>query len=233
MKGILIRENGHTTNPHRLVNSLASAFQRDGGRVERRRAVGFNVVDGRLKAIRCGDSAIAVDAAVLAAGVWSKPLAAQLGDCVPLETERGYHIMICDPEVTSRIPVADADGKFVATPMELGLRLAGTVELAGLAAPPNWGRARILLRHAKRMLPALRSDYPEDRLSIWMGHRPSLPDSLPVIGRSHRTPDVVYAFGHGHVGMACAAKTGKTVAEILSGQSPQVDVEPFSPQRFE
>jgi D-amino-acid dehydrogenase len=232
VKGILVRENGHTTNPHRLVNSLASAFQRDGGRVERRRAVGFNVVDGRLKAIRCGDGAIAVDAAVLAAGVWSKPLAAELGDCVPLETERGYHIMIRDPEVTSRIPVADADGKFVATPMELGLRLAGTVELAGLAAPPNWGRARILLRHAKRMFPALRSDYPEDRLSMWMGHRPSLPDSLPVIGRSRRTPDVVYAFGHGHVGMACAAKTGKTVAEILSSQSPQVDVEPFSPQRF-
>ena len=233
VKGVLVRENGHTTNPHRLVNSLASSFQRDGGRIDRKRAVGFDIVDGRLRAIRCEGSTVGVDAAVVAAGIWSKPLAATLGDHIPLETERGYHLMIRDAEVTSRIPIADADGKFVATPMELGLRLAGTVELAGLAAPPRWERARILLRHAQRMFPALRSAYSEDRLSMWMGHRPSLPDSLPVIGPSRRTPDVVYAFGHGHVGMACAAKTGKTVAEVVSGELPQVDVRPFSPQRFD
>ena len=233
VKGVLVRENGHTTNPHRLVNSLASAFQRDGGRIDRRRAVGFDVLDGRLRAIRCEDGAVNVDAAVIAAGIWSKPLAAQLGDRIPLETERGYHLMIRDSEVTSRIPVADAEGKFVATPMELGLRLAGTVELAGLDAPPNWERAKILLRRAQSMFPALRSEYPEDRLSMWMGHRPSLPDSLPVIGASRRTRDVVYAFGHGHVGMACAAKTGKTVAELVSGEPPQVDVGPFTARRFD
>jgi D-amino-acid dehydrogenase len=233
VKGVLVRENGHTTNPHRLINSLASAFQRDGGRIDRKRAVGFDILDGHLRAIRCEDGAVGVDAAVVAAGIWSKPLAAGLGDSIPLETERGYHLMIRDAEVTSRMPVADADAKFVATPMELGLRLAGTVELAGLAAPPRWERARILLRHAQRMFPALRSDYAEDRLSVWMGHRPSLPDSLPVIGTSRRTPDVVYAFGHGHVGMACAAKTGKTVAEIISGQLPHVDVAPFSAKRFD
>jgi D-amino-acid dehydrogenase len=232
VKGVLVRENGHTTNPHRLVNSLASALQRDGGRIDRKRAVGFDIVDGRLSAIRCEDGLVAVDTAVVAAGIWSKPLAAQLGDRIPLETERGYHLTIRDAEVTSRIPVADADGKFVATPMELGLRIAGTVELAGLAAPPNWERARVLLRHAQRMFPALRSGYPEDRLSVWMGHRPSLPDSLPVIGASRRTSDVLYAFGHGHVGMACAAKTGKTIAEIVSGQQPRVEIGPFSPGRF-
>jgi D-amino-acid dehydrogenase len=233
VKGVLVRENGHTTNPHRLVNSLASAFQRDGGRIDRKRAVGFDIQDGRLSAIRCDEGALSVDAAVIAAGIWSKPLAAELGDRIPLETERGYHLMIRDCEVTSRIPIADAQGKFVATPMELGLRLAGTVELAGLDAPPNWERAQILLRHAQRMFPALRSEYPEDRLSMWMGHRPSLPDSLPVIGASRRTRDVVYAFGHGHVGMACAAKTGKTVAEVVSEEPPQVDVGPFSPRRFD
>jgi len=233
VKGVLVRENGHTTNPHRLVNSLASAFQRDGGRIDRKRAVGFDVLDGRLRAILCNDGALSVDAAVIAAGIWSKPLAAELGDRIPLETERGYHLMIRDSEITSRIPVADADGKFVATPMELGLRLAGTVELAGLDALPDWKRAQVLLRHAQRMFPALRREYPEDRLSMWMGHRPSLPDSLPVIGASRRTRDVVYAFGHGHVGMACAAKTGKTVAEVVSGELPQVDVRPFSPRRFD
>src|SRR6185312_16678328 len=95
------------------------------------------------------------DAAVICAGAWSKPLAAALGDRVPLETERGYHLMIRDPEAMPRIPTADADGKFVATPMELGLRLAGTVELAGLAAPPDWRRARILLEQGRKMLPGL------------------------------------------------------------------------------
>jgi D-amino-acid dehydrogenase len=232
VKGVLVRENGHTTNPHRLVQRLAQAFQRDGGRIERRGAVGFEVSDGRLTAIRCTDGPLLVDAAVVAAGIWSKPLAADLGDRIPLETERGYHIMIRDPEAVPRIPIADAEGKFVATPMELGLRLAGTVELAGLAAPPAWGRARVLLTHARRLFPALRADYPDQRLSMWMGHRPSVPDSLPVIGASRRTRDVVYAFGHGHIGMACSAKTGKTVAELISGEQPQVDPSPFSPQRF-
>jgi D-amino-acid dehydrogenase len=231
-KGVLVRENGHTVNPHRLVNSLAAAFQRAGGLLLKQRAIGFEVDGGRLKAIRCEDACLDVDAAVIAAGIWSRPLAAQLGDRVPLETERGYHIMIRDPEVAPRIPVADAAGKFVATPMELGLRLAGTVELAGLKAPPNWQRARVLLAQARRMYPALCPGYAEDRLSMWMGHRPSLPDSLPIIGASRKTSDVVYAFGHGHIGMACAAKTGRTVAEIVSGETPQIDVAAFSPRRF-
>jgi D-amino-acid dehydrogenase len=232
VKGVVVRENGHTTNPHRLVGRLAQAFQRDGGRIERRRAIGFELADGRLTAIRCTDGPLPADAAVVAAGIWSKALAAELGDRVPLETERGYHLMIRDPEAVPRIPTADADGKFVATPMELGLRLAGTVELAGLDAPPRWERARVLLTHARRMFPALRDDYPEERITRWMGHRPSLPDSLPVIGASRRSRDVIYAFGHGHVGMACSAKTGATVAELVSGEQPQVDTAPFSPQRF-
>jgi glycine/D-amino acid oxidase-like deaminating enzyme len=116
--------------------------------------------------------------------------------------------------------------------METGLRVAGTVELAGLGAPPNWERSRVLLRHVHRLFPALRESYPEQRLSMWMGHRPSTPDSLPVIGRARRTPDVVYAFGHGHVGMAAAPMTGKLVAELVSGAPTSVDVAPFNAERF-
>jgi glycine/D-amino acid oxidase-like deaminating enzyme len=232
VKGVLVRENGHTTNPHRLVNSIAQAFCRNGGRIERKRAIGFQLDGTRLKGIRTEDGTLAADAAVIAAGAWSKPLAAGLGHTIPLETERGYHLMIRDPEVSPRIPTADAEGKFVATPMELGLRFAGTVELAGLQAPPNWARARALLKHARRMFPALKESYGEDRLSMWMGHRPSVPDSMPVIGRSRRSPDVVYAFGHGHIGMAAAPMTGKVVAEMISGQSTSVDLKPFSPDRF-
>jgi glycine/D-amino acid oxidase-like deaminating enzyme len=232
VKGVLVRDNGHTTNPHRLVNSLAEAFCRQGGRIERKRATGFELDGMRLTGIRTENGTLAADAAVVAAGVWSKSLASGLGDAIPLETERGYHLIIRDPEVMPRIPIADAEGKFVATPMETGLRFAGTVELAGLAAPPNWERARVLLKHAHRLFPALKESYAEERLSMWMGHRPSTPDSLPVIGRSRRSPDVVYAFGHGHVGMAASPMTGKVVAEIVSNQTTSIDIAPFSPARF-
>src|SRR5262249_38818436 len=143
-----------------------------------------------------------------------------------------YHVTIRDPEVMPRIPVSDADGKFVATPMETGLRFAGTVELASLDAAPDWRRARILLDQGRRLLPGLAAHHVEERLSLWMGRRPSMPDSLPVIGPSRATGDVVYAFGHGHVGMVAAPMTGKLVAELIGGRMPSIDIAPFRAGRF-
>ncbi len=188
MRGVLVRENGHTSNPLALVQRLLDHFQHSGGELVQARATGFRLDGGRLAAIRtdCGD--MPADAAIVCAGAWSKPLAAALGDRIPLETERGYHLMIRDPEVMPRIPTADADGKFVATPMDTGLRFAGTVELAGLAAPPDWRRARILLEQGRRMLPGLAADHPADRISVWMGHRPSLPDFAAGAGAVARHP---------------------------------------------
>ncbi len=232
VKGVLLRDNGHTTNPHRLVTSLAGAFRRNGGRFETARALGFELDGTRLAGIRTDRGTIEADAAVIAAGVWSRSLAADLGNRIPLETERGYHLMIREPEASPRLPTADGEAKFVATPMELGLRLAGTVELAGLEAPPLWQRARLLLTKAGHMFPALARHYPEQRLTLWMGHRPSLPDSLPVIGSAHRTKDVIYAFGHGHIGMVAAPMTGKIVAELVSGQAPSIDISAFRADRF-
>ena len=232
VRGLLVRENGHTSNPFGLVSALVERFVRNGGAVIRARAIGFRLDGGRLTAIRTDAGELAADRAVVAAGAWSKPLAAGLGDRVPLETERGYHLMIRDPEVMPRIPTADGDGKFVATPMDTGLRFAGTVELAGLDAPPDWRRARILLEQGRRMLPGLAAQHAEERLSVWMGHRPSLPDSLPVLGSSCATPDVVYAFGHGHVGMTAAPMTGKLVADLVAGRPPAIDLAPFDPRRF-
>jgi D-amino-acid dehydrogenase len=232
MRGVLVRENGHTSNPLKLVERLVEHFARSGGELVRARARGFRLEGGRLAAIQTDTGDLPADAAVVCAGAHSKPLAAALGDRVPLETERGYHLMIRDPEAMPRIPTADADGKFVATPMETGLRFAGTVELAGLQAPPDWRRAYILLEQGRKMLPGLAASHPEERLSVWMGHRPSLPDSLPVIGTSSATPDVIYAFGHGHVGMTSAPMTGKVVADIVTGRPPAIDIAPFSPRRF-
>ncbi len=232
VRGLLVRENGHTSNPLALVERLVDNFRRLGGQIERARAVGFRLDGGRLAAVRTEAGELAADAAIVCAGAWSKPLAASLGDRIPLETERGYHLMIRDPEIMPRIPTADADGKFVATPMETGLRLAGTVELAGLAAPPDWRRARILLEQGRRMLPGLAADHAEERLSVWMGHRPSLPDSLPALGPSRTSPDVIYAFGHGHVGMTAAPMTGRLVADLVAGRPPSIDIAPFAPARF-
>ncbi len=230
--GILVRTNGHTSNPHALVTCFAQNLVKRGATIHRSATTGF-VLDGdQLRAIRTTHGEIPADAAVVAAGAFSRPLTAQLGDRVPLETERGYHIMISDPEVRPKVPTADQQGKFVATPMDTGLRLAGTVELAGLTAPPNWERARVLLRLARGLFPALRDHYPEERLSLWMGHRPSLPDSLPVIDRSKRSPDVFYAFGHGHVGMASAGMTGILLTDLMAGRPPTIDISPFRANRF-
>jgi D-amino-acid dehydrogenase len=231
--GLLVRENGHTSNPFALVTRLVDMFRRQGGEIVRARAIGFRIDGQLLAAIRTDAGEVPADAAIVCAGAHSRPLAAALGDRpMPLETERGYYLMIRDPEIMPHIPTADADGKFVATPMELGLRFAGTVELAGLAAPPDWRRARVLLTQGRRMLPGLAADYPADRITMWMGHRPSLPDSLPVIGHSRASRDVIYAFGHGHIGMTAAPMTGRIVADLVAGRPAPIDIAPFTPGRF-
>jgi len=232
VRGVLVRENGHTSNPLGLVERLLAQFLRSGGELVHARAHGFRLEGRRLAAIQTDTGDLPADAAIVCAGVYSTPLAAALGDRVPLETERGYHLMISNPEIMPRIPTADADGKFVATPMDTGLRFAGTVELAGLAAPPDWRRARMLLVQGRKMLSGLAASHPEESISVWMGHRPSLPDSLPVLGRSSATPDVVYAFGHGHVGMTAAPMTGKIVADLVTGRPPAIDIAPFAAGRF-
>jgi D-amino-acid dehydrogenase len=124
-------------------------------------------------------------------------------------------------------------GKFVVTPMDSGLRVAGTVEFGGLAAAPDWRRAELLARQAERMYPRLAGAFRDGAYARWMGFRPSLPDSLPVIGRSRRHPEAVLAFGHGHVGMAAGPMSGRLVADLVGGRAPTVDPAPFSPARFD
>ena len=230
--GVFFAQNGYTSNPNALIRALGESFARQGGTI-RRAAAKELVFDGtRLVGVRAADGVIAADAAVVAAGARSLPFAKACGDSVMLDTERGYHVMIANPEAMPSRSIMDARGKFVATPMQLGLRLAGTVEFAGLDAAPDWRRARVLAKLGRALFPALLADYPEDRLSLWMGFRPSLPDSLPVIGASRRSRDVVYAFGHGHVGLAGAPRTGLLAADLVMGRTPHIDIAPFSPRRF-
>ena len=117
---------------------------------------------------------------------------------------------------------------FVITPMKTGLRVGGAVELAGLDRPPNFARSKAMLEKAKRFLPGLDPSGGRE----WMGLRPSLPDSLPVIGRARSSPNVFYAFGHGHLGLTQAAATARLIRNQVFGQSPTIDISPFSAQRF-
>ena len=169
---------------------------------------------------------------MIAAGAWSKQLAAEAGDQVILETERGYHALIKDPGFELRLPVMPSDGKMSNVMTPQGLRLAGQVELAGLDAAPNWKRAEILRDFALRTWPGLPRDLPADRIKVWMGHRPSTPDGLPCIGLASGCADVVHAFGHGHIGLTAGPMTGKLVADLLAGRAPRINLAPYTARRF-
>lgn len=230
--GIYLPQNGHTVNPFAFVTALADKFSAGGGTILKAQVNGFDLSDGRLRAVLTDQGALPSTRAVIACGAHSRKLALALGDRIPLDTERGYHIVIQNPEAVPRVPITDASGKFVASPMDMGLRIAGTVEFAGLDAPPNYARAVQLIAHGKRLLPALCAEYPDNRLTKWMGFRPSMPDSLPVIGASQGSPDVIYAFGHGHVGLAGGARTGMLVRDLVLGLPASLPAAAFSPARF-
>lgn len=230
--GKYVPHNGHTINPEGLVKTIVDAIFKTGGRLVKAEAQGFAFDGDKLVAIETMGGRIEADTAVLAAGAHSKPLAVLAGDKVPLETERGYHVMIRNPAIQPRVPTTDSENKFVATPMQFGVRLAGTVELAGLKAAPNWKLSEILVKRIGSLFPALGRNYTMNEMSYWMGHRPSLPDSLPVMGRSKRSPDVIYAFGHQHVGMTAAPYTGVVIADLIAGRPSPIDLKPFRADRF-
>jgi D-amino-acid dehydrogenase len=151
-----------------------------------------------------------------------------LGAGLPLETERGYHLMLPSPSVELPMPVQMKNRGFALSPMEHGLRLAGTVEIAGLEAPPDERRATILLENARALFPDLRGG----QSTIWMGYRPSLPDSVPAIGRAKNHAGLFVATGHGHTGMIGGGSTGRLLAELVAGTPPHIDPTPYSPGRF-
>jgi D-amino-acid dehydrogenase len=229
---LLVEENGQCRDPGAYVAALALHATALGASVVQQRATGFRIEAGRLRAVTMPDGEVACDKAVIAAGAWSKVLAAAAGDRVFLETERGYHVVIASPGIEPRYPVMPSDGKMACVMTPAGLRLAGQVELAGLEAAPNWQRAEVLLTFARKVYPGLPADLPPDRVKLWMGHRPSTPDGLPVLGLASGSPDVVHAFGHGHVGLTAAAMSGQVVAGLLAGRAPPFDLTPYAASRF-
>lgn len=227
-----VEAGGHCVDPGAYVAAVAAQAEREGVSLLHANARSFDFSDGRLKAIRTDAGMVACDGAVIAAGIASRSLAAMTGDSIPLESERGYHVELRDPPIELRRPVMPSDGKMANVMTAGGLRASGQVELAAASASPDWKRADILLDHLRRTYPELGRRNGTLDVSRWYGHRPSTPDGLPVISRSAKSEDVVYAFGHGHVGLSAGPRTAEFVASLINRTPPPVDLTPFRASRF-
>lgn len=221
-------ENAYAVNNFRLVQVLADSFLRNGGAHVREEAHGFEFGPHGPTHVLTNGGRHAFDAVMVTAGAWSKQLCQRLGHNPLLDTERGYHVMLPDPGIAPRLPIYSGDYSFAVTPLEHGLRLAGTVELGGLTAPPNYARAGVLLTRGQRMFGRLN----DAGKSAWMGFRPSMPDSVPVISASTRHRNAFFGFGHGHVGLTLGAVTGRILADLVAGRDPGIDMHPFRIDRF-
>lgn len=226
--GLYLPEQGYVTNPERLTKSLATQFIKDGGRILQRKVLDIEVSPDGPRALVTDAGNMAVETLVICAGSHSNDLTAKFGDRVPLEAERGYHVTYSDPAFTLPMPVFLPQQKFFVTPMEMGLRIAGQSEFAGNDAEPNYARADVLAAQMQKVFPGIR----DVDATKWMGRRPSMPDSLPVIGPASKVPNVWYAFGHGHVGLCGGAPTGRLVADLIAGRLPSLDAVPFRVTRF-
>jgi len=225
-RGLFFPDSTNVTDPKTVMLRLFGAAIARGATMKQTAITGLQVETGAVRLSGPGFG-IKAGTVVIAAGAWSRALAAQAGDSVPLETERGYHLEFrTDAPLLTR-PVCPVDLGFYMTPMAGRLRVAGTVELGGLAAPPNPRRLALLDRGVRQFFPKLSSPSSE-----WLGFRPSLPDSRPVIGSSRGSPRVIHAFGHGHLGLTLAPITARLVAELIGGRGDPARLAPFAADRF-
>lgn len=215
-------------DPYDFTKALLSAFYENGGLHLREKVLGFERENHKIKQIITEAGKYNCDRVLLAAGAWSKTLARELGAKVPLDTERGYHVRMEDPDIGLRIPIISGDYRFGVSNLTSGFRVAGTAELASPDAPPNYARADRLVGLAKRMFPQLNTN----KYERWMGCRPSTPDSLPVICKSSELENAFFAFGHGHLGLTMAGITSEFVFDLMEGKPPRMDISGLHYNRF-
>jgi D-amino-acid dehydrogenase len=226
--GVYLPEQGQCANPGRLVAGLARLASDKGARFTRTKARALAMDGRKVTGVITESGLIKADHVVIAAGAFSGPFARQLGQRIPLISERGYHVMIEGDGTGLKVQTGSAERKFVAAPMEEGLRLSGTVEFAPEGTGPFWRRTEILLKQARHMFPQLDAT----RVKHWMGNRPGTPDSIPVIEKAPDHANVVYAFGHGHQGLIGASVTGKIVSQLVANVAPLIDLAPYRSSRF-
>jgi len=226
---VLFPDNRSIIDPYRLVTALAERFEALGGRTVRGEIAGLEQGEAGVSALRLADGrSLRTEKVVLAAGAFTARLSALLREHIPLETERGYHTQIMEHGISMRHSIIWPARAFMVTPTAGGIRVGGTVEMAGLDASPDYRRAKILVKRAQEALP----DLQVRQATEWMGHRPALPDTVPVMGPSAKRRNVWYATGHGHLGLTYAATTGRLMADLITGVQPPVDMQPYRVDRF-
>lgn len=225
---VLFPQNQSMKNPYQLVVKLAERFTALGGRIEQGEVVSFERGDGMRAVLLKGGRRIAADEVVIAAGVYSAKLARMLGEPIPLETERGYHTQIMKPGISMKHSIIWPARAFMVTPTAGGIRVGGTVEMAGIDAAPDYRRSKVTVKRAKEALPNLTCE----GFTEWMGHRPAFPDTVPVMSASARTKGLFYATGHGHLGLTYAATNARLMADLITGATPPIDMKPYRVDRF-
>ncbi len=227
--GVLYPDSAHCVDPAELSASMLRAFLSEGGTLRRARVhkLAPDMRDGPVT-VKAEDGDAVFDEVVVATGIWSPKLVEGFGVTPLLAAERGYHLMLPQPGVALKRPIGAGDDKFIVTPLDGGVRLAGTAEFATPDAKPNWRRSDFLLGLARKIVPALGGENQQR----WIGSRPSTPDCLPLVGRAPRAPRIICAFGHGPLGLTLAAVTSDIVADIVVGKTPDAPIKAMRPDRF-
>ena len=224
--GQLFTGSRHTTNPLAISTKIFEKFLELGGIYIKQNVTNLIQKENNIE-LYLGNKKINFDKMIVCAGAWSNKIANLLGENFPLDTERGYHILFNTNEKLIKRPVAWSESGFYLIQIHDGVRAAGTVEIAGINKEPNLKRIKMIERQSRKVLPQL-----GEIKSTWMGRRPTLPDSLPIIGESSKNKNIIYAFGHQHIGWTLGAITGKIVTTITNGKKPNINIEAYSPNRF-
>ena len=225
--GVIYEKAMHARDPHGILKAIFNLFLNKGGKFIQENITGLKQVNENQTIVKSENKEYTFEKTVIASGAFSKNLTDQLEENIPLDTERGYHVHFKKMEHLISRPVIFLDRGFGMTPMNQGLRAVGTVELGGLKNPPSKKRIDYIIRCAKELLPQLKVHEDE-----WLGFRPTLPDFLPILGPSLKNKNIIYAFGHHHLGWTLGAITGKIISRIVAEEKTNLDLSPYSSKRF-
>ena len=225
--GVLYPSARHAKNPRKILLKLYDLFLKKGGYFKRENVETINFSSDSKPIIKTNLNSYTFDKAAVACGAFSKKLTDQLGEKIPLDTERGYHVHFKGYNHLLSRPIIFLNRGFGITPMEQGLRVVGTVEFGGLDAPASKKRILNLVNNAKYLFPELTKHYDE-----WLGFRPTLPDCLPVIGPSKNYKNLFYSFGHHHLGWTLGAISGKIVSNMIAEENTNLDLSAYNSTRF-
>ena len=225
--GVIYEDAMHARDPHGILKRIFKLFLEKGGKFIQTNIEGIEQTKVDEITIKSENEEYKFEKSVIASGAHSKKLTDLLGESIPLDTERGYHVHFKGKENLISRPVIFLDRGFGMTPMNQGLRAVGTVELGGLKNPPSKERIEYVIKCAKELLPKLGKHEDE-----WLGFRPTLPDFLPILGPSLKNKNIIYAFGHQHLGWTLGAITGKIISGIVAGEKTNLDLSPYSSKRF-